>query len=263
MRRRFRRIGTGAATATFVASAFLLIPAAPAHAVEVCDRYATVSVSDGAYVAQNNIWGASTAQCIDVDGTSFTVTRAEHNNSTSGSPAAYPSFFRGCHWGNCTNGDNLPVPVHNMPSVTSDFGVTTAGGAWNAAYDLWYSSQRAEGADASYEAELMIWLDSQDVQPGGSMIASNVPIAGATWNVWYAPWDWNYIAYVRTSPTHAVDDLDLRAFTQDAVSRGYIQPSWYLLAVEAGFELWQGGTGSTVNDFSVNVGSSDGNRRQR
>ena len=37
--------------------------------------------------------------------------------------------------------------------------------------------------------------------------------------------------------------LDLRALVSDAVNRGYIQNSWYLIGVEAGFELWRGGTG--------------------
>jgi len=39
----------------------------------------------------------------------------------------------------------------------------------------------------------------------------------------------------------------------DAVSRGYIASSWYLISVEAGFELWHGGAGLATNSFSVNV----------
>src|ERR1017187_7336194 len=41
-------------------------------------------------------------------------------------------------------------------------------------------------------------------------------------------------------------------------SRGYIQPSWYLIDVEAGFELWQGGAGLATNSFAVNVSGGGG-----
>ena len=33
---------------------------------------------------------------------------------------------------------------------------------------------------------------------------------------------------------------------------GYIQKSWYLIDVEAGFELWQGGAGLATNSFTLN-----------
>jgi cellulose 1,4-beta-cellobiosidase len=43
----------------------------------------------------------------------------------------------------------------------------------------------------------------------------------------------------------------------NAVSRGYIQPSWWLIDIEAGFELWQGGGGLAANSFSVAVNGSN------
>ena len=56
-----------------------------------------------------------------------------------------------------------------------------------------------------------------------------------------------------TSGTTSVSNLDVGTLTQDMVSRGYTQSSWYLIDVEAGFELWQGGAGLATNSFSVNV----------
>jgi Cellulose binding domain len=50
-----------------------------------------------------------------------------------------------------------------------------------------------------------------------------------------------------------VHNLDLRAFTLDAVSRGYVHRSWYLSGVEAGFEIWRDGTGLESRSFSVTV----------
>ena len=60
-----------------------------------------------------------------------------------------------------------------------------------------------------------------------------------------------------TTPTTSVSGLDLAPLVQDAISRGYIQPSWWLIDIEAGFELWQGGAGLATNSFSVNVGGSN------
>ena len=56
-----------------------------------------------------------------------------------------------------------------------------------------------------------------------------------------------------TSPATSVSNLDIDQLVADAVSRGYIQTSWYLIDVEAGFELWQGGAGLATNSFSVNT----------
>ena len=57
-----------------------------------------------------------------------------------------------------------------------------------------------------------------------------------------------------TSATTSVSNLDIGTLAQDAVSRGYTKSSWYLIDVEAGFELWQGGAGLATNSFSVSVG---------
>ncbi|MDL4819513.1 GH12 family glycosyl hydrolase domain-containing protein [Actinomadura opuntiae] len=244
-----------------VAAALLAAPfpfLAPAHAAtRLCGANDTVAVSGGEYIAQNNVWGASTPQCISVDGTSFTVDSSGHNNSTSGAPASYPSFFKGCHWGRCTTGSGLPVRVGDMPAVASDWSTTQpTSGAYDVAYDLWYDTAPSTTGDPD-GAEVMIWLNHRGgVNPAGSRIASGVQFGGATWDVWYSRMNWNYIAYVRTSGTTSVSGLDLRAFTRDAVSRGYISNDWYFIDAEAGFEIWQGGAGLGTDAFSVSVGGT-------
>jgi cellulase/cellobiase CelA1 len=237
-----------------------LIPLSPARAAtQLCGANQTTSVNGGEYIAQNNVWGASTPQCISVNGTSFTVDSSGHNNATNGAPASYPSLFKGCHWGQCTTGSGLPAQVGSMPAVTSSWSTTQPGsGAYDVAYDLWYDTHSSTSTDPN-GAEVMIWLNSRGgVQPAGSRVASGVRISGATWDVWYSRMNWNYIAYVRTSGTTSVSGLDLRAFTQDSVSRGYIQNSWYFIDAEAGFEIWQGAAGLATNSFSVTVGNGGG-----
>jgi cellulase/cellobiase CelA1 len=232
----------------------------PVHAAtQLCGATQTTAVNGGEYIAQNNVWGATTPQCISVDGTSFTVDSSGHANATNGAPASYPSLFKGCHWGQCTSGSGLPAQVGAMPAVTSDWSTTQPGsGAYDVAYDLWYDTKPSTTTDPD-GAEVMIWLNSRGgVQPAGSRVAGGVSLGGATWDVWYSRMSWNYIAYVRTSGTTAVSGLDLRAFTRDAVTRGYIQNSWYLIDAEAGFEIWQGGAGLATNAFSVTVGGGGG-----
>jgi hypothetical protein len=47
--------------------------------------------------------------------------------------------------------------------------------------------------------------------------------------------------------------MGLRPLIADAVRRGYIKPSWYLVDVEAGFEIWRQGAGLATRSFSVHV----------
>jgi hypothetical protein len=57
--------------------------------------------------------------------------------------------------------------------------------------------------------------------------------------------------------------MDIKAFTRDAVRRGAITPSWYLIGVEAGFEIWQGGRGLTTHAFSFDATARGGNAQLR
>lgn len=220
----------------------------------VCDRWGSRDVAGGRYRVINNVWGAETAQCIEIglETGNFILTRAEHSNGDN--VAAYPAIYLGCHWGACTNQSGLPLRVEAIARLQSNWRLTPiSSGRWNAAYDLWFSPSLTSTNGYSGGAELMIWLNWRgNVMPGGNRVAT-VSLAGATWEVWFADWDWNYIAYRRTTPVTEVTQLDLKAFIDDAVARGYISPTWYLHAVETGFELWEGGRGLKSSDFSVTL----------
>ena len=229
--------------------------------IQLCEKWGYTWAAGGTFYVQNNVWGADTAQCIEVNDATgdFVVTQSAHNNPTNGAPAAYPSIVQGCHWGNCTQNSGLSVPVAQLSSVTSDWSITTVNsGAWNVAYDIWLSPSLDTTNGYNGGAEIMIWLDwNGGVQPAGAVV-DTVTIDGATWEVWYTPIDWHYIAYRRTTPTQSVTNLDILAFVNDAIQRGYVQSSWYLHAIEAGFEIWQGGAGLASNGFSVSVNSGGG-----
>ncbi|MGW4794982.1 GH12 family glycosyl hydrolase domain-containing protein, partial [Nonomuraea sp. NPDC004297] len=235
--------------------------AAPAQAAPVlCEKYGSASIQSNRYIVQNNVWGASTAQCVDVNQSGgFTVTQAGHNNSTSGAPAGYPSIYAGCHYASCTTGSNLPMQTSasGFAALRSSVSMTYPGsGAYNASYDLWFDpTPRTDGQNTG--AELMIWLNHQGpVQPIGSQVGT-ANLAGGTWQVWFGNVGWNVISYVRTSPVTSLD-FTVDTFYSDVVARGYGQRSWYLTSVQAGFEPWIGGAGLAVNSFSFGTGGGSG-----
>jgi hypothetical protein len=230
-----------------------------AEPIEVCEQWGTAEVMGGEYIVQNNVWGAETTQCImaDTQSTGFTVSQSEHNNPSS-QVAAYPSIYKGCHWGSCTSNSGMPVTVSSVTSAPFGWSISgmNAAGTWNAAAEAWFSPITDSTDGYNGGAELMIWIDYQGMQPAGSQIGT-VSIGEATWEVWYSQMDWNYIAYRRTSATTSIN-ADLMDFVDDAVSRGYIQPAWYLHVFEAGFELIVDGEGLTTDAFSFSVSTQAG-----
>jgi hypothetical protein len=208
--------------------------------------------------------GSSAAECITTDGNAdFTVASSSISNGTSGAPGGYPSIYQGCHWGNCSAGglSSSPVQVSNLTQgkVTTSWSTTQPGGssAYDVAYDIWFN-QTPTTTGQPNGTELMVWLNHNGpVQPFGSVVASNVSLGGHTYNIWEGTQSsWDTVTYVMTSPATSVSNLDIGTLTQDMVSRGYTRSSWYLIDVEAGFELWQGGAGLKTNSFSVSVNGS-------
>jgi hypothetical protein len=129
-----------------------------------------------------------------------------------------------------------------------------SGGNWDAAYDIWFDpTARTNGQNTG--AEIMVWTNhSGPPQPVGAKVGT-ATLAGGTWDVWEGNIGWNVISYVRTSGTGSLN-FPVSTFFNDAVSRGYAQRSWYLTSIQAGFEPWSGGTGLTVNSFSVTRGGT-------
>ncbi|HEX3964582.1 MAG TPA: hypothetical protein VHZ03_49375 [Trebonia sp.] len=221
----------------------------------------TASVDGGGFTVENNEWGSSASECITTDGgTDFTVANSAIDNATNSAPGGYTAIYKGCHWGACTTGSGLPIQVSNIHpgTVTTSWSTTQPGGSndYDVAYDIWFNQTPTTSGQPN-GTELMIWLNHNGpVQPFGSQVASDVSIGGRGYNVWYGQQGWNTVSYTMTTGTTSVSKLDLQAVVADAVRRGYISSSWYLIDVEAGFELWQGGAGLATNSFSVNASGS-------
>ena len=237
---------------------------AQAATTSLCQEQ-TASVSGGTYIVQNNEFDSSASECVTTDGNAdFTVANSSIANATNGEPGAYPSIYQGCHWGNCSSGGltSSPIEVSNLTTgkVTTSWSTTQPGGSSNAydvAYDIWINQTPTTSGQPN-GTEIMVWLNHNgSVQPFGSEVASNVSLGGHTYNIWYGTQSsWDTVTYDMTSGSTSVSNLDVGTLAQDSVSRGYTKSTWYLIDVEAGFELWQGGAGLATNSFSVAINGS-------
>jgi Glycosyl hydrolase family 12/Cellulose binding domain len=262
-----RRLITAATALATALAATLLVLLGATHAraatTTLCSEQ-TATVGGGTYIVQNNEYDSSASECVTTDGNAdFTVANSSIANATDGSPGAYPSIYQGCHWGSCSSGGltSTPIEVSKLTSgaVTTSWSTTQPGGssAYDVAYDIWFHKTPTTTGQPNC-TELMVWLNHNgSVQPFGSQVASGVSVGGHTYNIWEgAQSSWNTISYSMTSGTTSVSNLDVGTLAQDAVSRGYLSSSCYLIDVEAGFELWQGGAGLATNSFSVSLGGS-------
>jgi len=239
------------------ATGVLGAPPAGAVANSSCAQFAVMPVDGGLYDVQTDEWNSSATQCVSTDGNAdFDVTQSGIDTGTN-TPGAYPSIYRGCHWGTCTQDSGLPVQVASLGDPTTSWQTTqTAASTYDVAYDVWFNQTPTTGGQPD-GAELMVWLNHNgQVQPAGAQVGT-VTLDGYAFDVWYdAAQGFNSVAYEMTSGTTSVSGLDLGTLVRDAMARGYIDSSWYLIDVEAGFEIWNGGTGLATDSFSFSPTSA-------
>jgi hypothetical protein len=211
------------------------------------------------YHLQANEWNSGAALTICTDGNpDFTISSSGVSVSHDGAPGAYPSIYKGCHWGDCTANSGMPVAVSTMArttdKVTTSYNTTTVdSGAWDDSYDIWYNPAQSTNSNNS-GLEMMIWLNHfGGVQPAGSP-GPTVTLDGISFTVWYGgSGNGGTVSFVANSPVNSVSNMDLGPLAAYAVSRGYMQSSWFLIDVEAGFEPWTSGQGLTADSFNVTV----------
>ncbi|MEH1128683.1 GH12 family glycosyl hydrolase domain-containing protein [Micromonospora sp. CPCC 206061] len=232
-------------------SVAVVVAAGPAQAdVRICEQFGSTTIQ-GRYVVQNNRWGSSAEQCINVTDNGFSIVSQQGSAATNGAPLSYPSVFLGCHYTNCSPGTNLPLQVSQISSATSSINYAYTGGTYNASYDIWLDpTPRRDGVN---QVEIMIWFNRQGpIQPIGSVVG-NATVGGRTWEVWRGSnGSNNVISYVAPSAISSWS-FSVLDFINDTRNRGMITNSWYLTSIQAGFEPWNGGVGLGVNSFSAAV----------
>jgi hypothetical protein len=234
----------------------ITLTAAPAaHAdTQICDQYGSATVQ-GRYVVQNNRWGTSATQCVNVTSSGFQVTQADGSVPLNGAPKSYPSIFNGCHYTNCSPGTNLPAQLSAISSAPTSISYQFVGNAvFDAAYDIWLDpTPRKDGVN---KTEIMVWFNHVgSVQPVGSKVGT-ANVGGRSWDVWTGNNGGNDVISFVASSAISSWNFDVKAFANETISRGMAQNSWYLTSVQAGFEPWQNGAGLAVTSFSssVNIG---------
>jgi hypothetical protein len=84
-------------------------------------------------------------------------------------------------------------------------------------------------------------------------------IDGASYEVWTGNQSsWKIVSYVAATPVTSVSSLNLLPFFADAISRGSLESTWWLIDVEYGFEVWTGGQGLAMSGFSVSAAAGSG-----
>jgi hypothetical protein len=244
------------------AAALLLVTAGPASAAPhpsgdtvMCGHLQHIVVTDSrqqpAIIKNDNFGGTDECLLNHNLGTNYQVVSSAAASKTN-AVMAYPEIYTGCSWGICSPGTTLPVPLSQagQPEVAWDT-AEQAPGRWDAAFDIWFNAVPIMTGQAS-GAEIMIWLNAKHHPvPRGTL---KVWIDGQHWYLqhWTAHHHgahWRYIQFRRVHPTWRVDQLRLMPFILRAESMNWIKPEWWLLNIEAGFEIWRGGTGLATRSF--------------
>lgn len=222
---------------------------------ERCEPTATIPVAGGAYMVMNGEWNSSAKSCVSTDrSASFTLTASEIDNRKQGIPGGFPAIYQGCHWGACTTVNPFPIEVGKLQRETATWNVTTAEGNWDQMFDLWFATRPSVPGQPD-GAEVMVLVRPAPGQGFPGKKVANVKLGGDRFDIWFASppqTACNYIAYVPAKPLTKTS-FDLRPFIRDAVKRGYVDPKWYQISLEAGFEIWHRGAGLKTNSFAVSV----------
>ncbi|HTQ07376.1 MAG TPA: hypothetical protein VMI54_26150 [Polyangiaceae bacterium] len=234
-----------------------------------------VKVDGHSYIIQNNNWGnpSGSDQTLTYKDNSFTVSNM--TGSGSSAPASFPSIYIGANGDtqmgtyDTSSDDHLPKQISAITSVNTSFKYTLGSGQMNAAYDIWFASSPPTACYGDgVSGFVMVWFHSpSDFHPIGSSMATAM-IDGHAWNVWVGPRGGTgssngscqvsnqnapVVSYVSASgDVNDVSAFDLKPFFTDAASHG-ISSSWYLTDVFGGFEIWNGGNGAAVQNFTAIV----------
>lgn len=230
-------------------------PATASSARVGCNRWEALHVTgnDGQpYVVRNkpSINNNDEGMCLSVpsDGAAFTVI---HSPGDAYSPTvrAYPYVGTGCFQGSCAPEHPGVLPrAGALGNYTVSWATSTPphSGVWNSSMDLWLGPRSGV---STYE--IMIWLRYS----GPSWWVGRYPAVWIDGAMWYlVPHTTDpgrfYISFRRATPVAAAT-LRLAPFMAAAERIGAVSPSSLLWAVQAGFEIWSGGTGLAITNFSV------------
>lgn len=243
---------------------FVDYPLPPAAGDPVCDTFGTADIA-GQYMLQNNIWNdaAEGSQCVtplwdaETETAGFLVSTEPNIFVNDTAPASYPSIVLGWHFGEMYGGYTEAKQLGEIDAVPSVFSVNAPRtGSYNIAYDLWLHPTEENPSGPGGGLELMIWLTFRSASPIGSRVGW-AEIGDDQWEVWRGLGGgstWDVVTFRHSEHTDRLD-VDLRDFI-DAVSEHtdvQLTDDWYLLSVQAGFEIWDLTGEMATAEFSARV----------
>ncbi len=234
----------------------------------------TALIDSGCYGLKLNEYASTQPVTLSSSGaTDFKVSNSSLDTKVGGGPSGYYEVWQGCSWGACTNNNGAPFPLlvssigANQVTTSANCNtsqVSPSNSTYDNAYDIWFnankeaSSTSANGGNqGGTHLEMMVWLNQPvgGADPAGSIVESGVTIDGNTFNVYYNPTNPGPVAsYVLTSTSSTIS-FDMLPMIENAESKGWLQPTWYLLDLEFGFEIWTGGSNLNCSSFTVNASS--------
>jgi len=213
---------------------------------------ATTTVDRGgdAYVVQSRVFSAPGTQTLTGEGTAFVITGQTGTSLVTGVPFSFPSVFVGEVNTVSSGTPGLPEQVGFLGDLPTAWAWTPpASGSYLALYQLGFGAD----ADAAAPDEVVyIILGGSDVDPPGTPDGSAV-IGGRTWEV-YEPFDSSdpLVTFRTVTPPLTAFEETLGPFVDEAVSRG-LPNSYFLMEIAAGFRVWDGSVGASVDNFCVFV----------
>jgi hypothetical protein len=240
--------------------------ATAAYGPAFCNKPQEYLEEVGNFGVQNDTFAASSGQmCLQAmrGGAScagFEATFSGFSSTQQYTPGAYPSLIYGWQAGNFYGGYAGGKTVSSLSTATTDwsFAVNNVS-QYDAAYDIWLAPTTGP-ANANGGLELMIWLQwAGGVNPAdypagsvGTVTSGGKTFAAHKTTISNASGTWTYLAYLAQSQTSSVSGLDLMPFFKDAESRG-LGSGWYLLGIQAGFEVYNASGTATTTSYQVNV----------
>jgi hypothetical protein len=228
-------------------------------------------VMNNNYVEDPNGRNQDLPQTIVVDDYGFSITQREGSAPTDGAPLSYPAIYLGCHYGNCSPSNPLPLKIGDLNTATTSISYTYSSdpsNIYDASYDIWLDPSPNPSLYVPNRQEVMIWLNSQgDMVPNPISFSGATPyttttIGGVSWNVFQGYNGANQvISFLPVSGQIASTVLDLKPFFDEVKTvssvleyvPARVTDEWYLISVQAGFEPWKGGVGLSVDSFNVSV----------
>jgi Glycosyl hydrolase family 12 len=224
------------------------------------DQYAKNNVKRNgvSYVVVGNGWGPNWMNhSISWEGTAFTIISLNGSEGSNYEPAAYPAAVCGKYGSIVSGACGLPAATASITSLKTGWRWKANGNdaEYNAAYDIWISA----GDTTNLGGYMMVWLrEPAGQQPAGTLAEFDVTVPGlpGKWDIWVGKV--NNLPIINWVQVEGNDmpeiEFDFMDLVKDAPGRGYTLPGSKILAVAAGFEIWNGPITNLVSeDFYVDV----------